>query len=546
MTPPSTNLRMANVLRILLALALVGGAAATNWWVGAPPSFAWALLLTGAALVPLASARLTQAPAVQRWGSSCLLGLSTLAVVSLLGHVPMTTGWRDGHAVAAWLMAAATWLAAPPSQNASSLPWGRRPALLWCGAGVVVSLATGYAANRGALFAAGVCMALLTLALTRAWFRLGPLAIQAVNTLILLLLVLPLADRLLFPATHREQPPSPGERPYSYDVASRDPGSLVRWWRSYQSQEDTLFSSLFAHDRTAPPRLRPGASTTFFQSQISINQLGFRGADFPLEKGPAYRIVALGESTTFGLTLDPTDRPWPELLEQIIRDRLEPDRPVQVINAGIPGNTLEENLARWSRDILPLKPDLLISYHGANGFHFLSQGIRPLRGRAPPLYRLRPLRLLADLEYALETHWFKRHHFPDPNPEPEFVSPSSSVYAKAYLDLIGLAHRADARLVLATYSMAVNQHSDPAVVAFYEQRFPALRWQIEANALHTHLVQTLGEQHPDVLVVDTHPPLNGQHDHYIDIMHFNADGRRLMAEAMFQGIEPVLQKDLAP
>jgi hypothetical protein len=58
------------------------------------------------------------------------------------------------------------------------------------------------------------------------------------------------------------------------------------------------------------------------------------------------------------------DRPWPEVLEGAIRERFECAAPVQVVNAGVPGWTLANQIARLEQDIIPLAPDLIVSYHG--------------------------------------------------------------------------------------------------------------------------------------------------------------------------------------
>src|SRR6185436_18195770 len=97
-----------------------------------------------------------------------------------------------------------------------------------------------------------------------------------------------------------------------------------------------------------PFRLRPGSEGRLFNSRVSINSLGFRGKEIARDKGDAYRIVILGESTTFGATMNQEDKPWPEVLEQTIRDRLKPSRPVEVVNAGVPAYTLLHNLSRLS------------------------------------------------------------------------------------------------------------------------------------------------------------------------------------------------------
>ena len=46
--------------------------------------------------------------------------------------------------------------------------------------------------------------------------------------------------------------------------------------------------------------------------------------------------------------------------------------------------------------------------------------------------------------------------------------------------------------------------------------------------------------------MDTHPHLDGEHEKFIDIIHFSPEGERQMAENMFYvGISNVLQHDLS-
>ena len=543
--PRSAASIMVRLSCLLLTLTLASGAAVMNWWVGAPAMFAVAVLLTGVAFLLTGLARGGEDQRYAAWGATLVLALTVFGVASLLCRGREATGWEGAHARVAWLMAAAAFLTGTARSDPSLLRRMRLTVMVWGGCGVIVSLAVSYAKNQAGLFYEGIVAGLLVLCLVRAWFQLGSVGIQVANTLILVLVGLPLADFLIFPADHRNRLPSPADRAYSFAVASKDRGAFVRWWRAYQAQENRLFGALHSKDSSGTPRLRPNTSTSFFQSRISINHLGFRGEEFALPKGRAYRIVALGASTTFGLTLDPEDRPWPELLEQMIRERLAPGRPVQVINAGIPGNTIKENVARLPREILPLKPDLIISYHGCNSFHFLCQGLPPTRGKAPPVYRRRPLRILGDFEHALNIRWFNHQQFAEPGPGPVFLDAAESEYGRAYQELIRRTRSAGVQLVLANYSMAVNEASDPEVIAFYEEVFPAVRWQMKANALHSKLVEQLADEHPEVCLLDTQSALDGQHERFIDIMHFAPDGKRLLAETMFEGIKDLLEAELA-
>jgi hypothetical protein len=110
--------------------------------------------------------------------------------------------------------------------------------------------------------------------------------------------------------------------------------------------------------------------------------------------------------------------------------------------------------------------------------------------------------------------------------------------------LIEFARTNGIRLVLATYSMAVNERSDPAVIRFYALRFPAIHWNIQANAIHSTIVREAAQDKSGVVFVDTHPFLDGEHDKFIDLLHFTQEGRQQLAETFFAGITETLKQDL--
>jgi lysophospholipase L1-like esterase len=296
-----------------------------------------------------------------------------------------------------------------------------------------------------------------------------------------------------------------------------------------------------------PFRLIPNSHAVLVQCPISINSQGFRGTNIPAEKGSTFRIVALGESTTFGLTCTAGGRPWPELLEAMIRDRLKLRRPVEVINAGTASYDIEHNLVRLPLDILPLKPDLIISYHGINGFRLVDSSLPTQFGPAPPDYRRRPVELLAMAEFKVRTMLYNRRFVAElPATSALTTNVMESRYALDYRKLIGLARTNGIRLVLANYSMAVNGQSDPKVTGFYAKATPPVVWDIHANEAHSRLVAALARENPGVTFVDTHPRLDGRRDNFIDLVHFSEEGEQAMAETMFAGIRKILEEELSP
>ncbi len=94
------------------------------------------------------------------------------------------------------------------------------------------------------------------------------------------------------------------------------------WWYYYLNEwirADGIRAAIDAPDpqKKLPFVLVPGSSGRMFDTTIHINNLGFRGPALSREKGDAFRVVALGESQTFGPTLRDGEKPWPELLQDM-------------------------------------------------------------------------------------------------------------------------------------------------------------------------------------------------------------------------------------
>lgn len=334
---------------------------------------------------------------------------------------------------------------------------------------------------------------------------------------------------------------------YLYEVAARDPRAFGRYWNRYLVQYDHLMKAMSYPDpeQKLPYRVRTNIDISFFQSRIHINNRGYRGRDVPSSKGNTYRIIALGESNTFGFTLDPEHKPWPEWLEELIRERIHPNRPVEVINTGLPHHSLEDNLYRLRTDILALKPDLLISYHGWNGFPWLYPSLPPVFVKHLPDFKQRPLWLLAQCEYRLRLLRFKWSLRANPVVAmPPVTKLLATRYGIAYDQLVALARTNRIQLVLASYSMAVNSRSDPKVIEFYRDAFPAVYPSIQVNVMHSRLLAAIAQRHPEVRLVDTHPSLDGDHRKFIDLVHFAPDGDRQLAENIFDGISNILWNEL--
>jgi hypothetical protein len=90
---------------------------------------------------------------------------------------------------------------------------------------------------------------------------------------------------------------------------------------------------------------------------VQTNSVGLRNTEEP-DDG-RIRILTVGDSLTFGPFV-PNEDTWPAWLESILNAQLYPSQSVQVLNAGVSGYTIEDELAYLREKGLGLQPDLVI------------------------------------------------------------------------------------------------------------------------------------------------------------------------------------------
>ncbi|HEY6205518.1 MAG TPA: SGNH/GDSL hydrolase family protein [Chthoniobacterales bacterium] len=105
-----------------------------------------------------------------------------------------------------------------------------------------------------------------------------------------------------------------------------------------------------------PPDSKAEYKTTEFTYTASINSLGFRDREFTLPHGSNYRIVAIGDSFTYGWGVE-VEQSWPKILERELNNsRLH----VEVANLGHPGDGPIQYAETANKAIPLLHPDLVI------------------------------------------------------------------------------------------------------------------------------------------------------------------------------------------
>jgi acyl-CoA thioesterase I len=119
----------------------------------------------------------------------------------------------------------------------------------------------------------------------------------------------------------------------------------------------------------------------------------------------ALTIVCLGSSSTQGVGASAPGRTYPAQLEAILEERLPPGLRVDVVNRGVGGEVVADNLRRLERDVLALRPDLVIWQVGTNDAlrglpqaevrARLEEGLRRIKGAGAEVVLMDPQPLAA-------------------------------------------------------------------------------------------------------------------------------------------------------
>lgn len=190
-----------------------------------------------------------------------------------------------------------------------------------------------------------------------------------------------------------DPPPLPNRRPVPEEwtrlyrsIQDNDPGLLdfraadmFKAWnavfagdpctnRHLRGAPGRLFLNDPADGQPTPPyRFLPNAT---LPSGLVTNQIGWRGAPIETPRGQkTVRIVFVGASTTVDAHFQPFS--WPEFVGYWLnRWAAAKQMPVrfEVLNAGREGISSPDIAAVVRTEVLPLRPDLVVYYEGANQF----------------------------------------------------------------------------------------------------------------------------------------------------------------------------------
>jgi lysophospholipase L1-like esterase len=116
---------------------------------------------------------------------------------------------------------------------------------------------------------------------------------------------------------------------------------------------------------SADPIADPPAPNCAVASRLSAIEAALDRTALLIHSGKPLTIVAMGSSSTLGVGASAPAMNYPSLLQQELRERF-PGVEIRVINHGVSGQDVAEELTRLDRDVIAEHPDLVIWQVGTN------------------------------------------------------------------------------------------------------------------------------------------------------------------------------------
>src|SRR5262245_11696253 len=285
--------------------------------------------------------------------------------------------------------------------------------------------------------------------------------------------------------------------------------------------------------------LVPNYDAITYGDRIRINALGLRGGDVSPTKRPGtYRIIMIGDSSTFGGSGDECH--YPRQLQRLL-DARAPQR-YEVINAGVEGYDSDNAVQLLERKLLNLQPDLLTVYIGWNDLikrdPMRADPSAASRWLAFRLYDVYLIKLWRKLIYAeLRPMLLSVGYEISPDEVSAYQRYVPSGFEHNLVRMAQLAHDKGVRIVFFTLPSPLKANMTQEEIA--KLYFPYYTYNLKRFYLaYTRYNETIKEagriQH--VPVVDLASDFLDKSYVFWDTSHPTCDGKRAIAEAILHDL----------
>lgn len=331
--------------------------------------------------------------------------------------------------------------------------------------------------------------------------------------------------------------------------------ALVALEFGFQARSQILFGrSVFNEVFSAPTKVynaelgfhtfRPSARIAGNNAEIVTNSLGLRSP--PIDDTPAdasLRVAVIGASTVFGAYAPGNSDLMSYRLADMLRE-VHPARPVELLNAGLPGLTLEQQAVLLDKVVLPFEPDIVIFYPGMNDVSGVCRGADGGPQKAVlevPTPQL-PGWLLSPELVKKNTVWMREK----PASVEQRMRSVDAVpfhdYRRTFTSMVAKVRAAGGEPVVATLARAF--HPDQPVAKqralsesfrYYYNCFDLASIHVIYDRFNAMLAEVAREQ--AAMLADLGAQMPPGRTHFADATHFSVRGEKLAARILFDRIE---------
>jgi lysophospholipase L1-like esterase len=297
--------------------------------------------------------------------------------------------------------------------------------------------------------------------------------------------------------------------------------------------------AFFVPHSTAGYTLRPGLRLKSTTYDVTVNSMGFRGPELKQgtqeTSGRVIQCVVLGGSSVFGyLVADGLDSCALAEDRLIASDGLRASGvELEVVNAGVPGYTLEQCRLRFEQDIAPLSPDYVLVYLGWNDIPFLiSDSPEELDATPPPPAWWKRMLSHSPLYGLVAYRLF-------PTSSPVFAPPAESatvvsgaggaLFERRLRQLLDSIEDSGAEPILCTQVMAGGQNCDGLEVFLGEEPEQIAANRSVARWITETIRRVARERHTELVDCAATVPCNSMN--LGDAIHLTELGHQKVAEA---------------
>ena len=313
--------------------------------------------------------------------------------------------------------------------------------------------------------------------------------------------------------------------------------------KTFPLNRDIDFPEIYQKDADLFWRFRPDFDTKseqFSYLSYHINSTGMRGEDVA-DKGDAYRILALGNSCTFGWGIEYGSTYCCQL--QKILSAKYPSKKIEVINAGVPGYSSHQGKIYFANELLALKPDMVLIMFGWNDQWPAGKGICDDDQRMPSAFVLGLQNLasrtkLYQLARKVAISLADRGEAPMLDDISGMQRVSPDCFCNNLKEIVKTAKAHNIKPVLLIPPVACLKNYFTGSISDFHRRHARYQAEIKRAAEYTFTdyidLQEAFDAYRDLF-----------DDAQADPVHFNRQGHLITANAIAEKVLPILQTDSA-